>query len=539
MRPSTLIALFLATSLTAVPACKQQRFPTRLAFQEVEDGAGFRFRHELPGGHLDNLPKSAMGGLAVLDYDGDGLLDVYCVNGGWHAALTTSSRPKTLAPNRLFRNRGGMRFEDVTRQAGVDDTGAGMGVCVGDVDNDGHPDLFVSNYGRSVLYRNRGDGTFEDVTDRAGIAPGVHAGAAFLDYDRDGLLDLFVSQYVHIDETAARVVSIQEGSFPGPMAYLPQPAFLYRNEGGLRFRDVTVDAGLSARGKGMSVLATDVDDDGYPDVIQANDGMPNFVWRNQGDGTFKDVAAVKGLAFGIDGQERSSMGITAADIDGDGRIDYLIPDTTGGSLYVARETWFTDRARDWGVVTHTLNQVGWSDVALDADNDGRVDIYKTHGDLRTLDPQRSRLFHNLGGGVLDIARTGKVAQLDTSARGAVAADLDEDGLADLVVLVLGGRARLFHNRTKGAGNWVRFQLVGTRSNRMAIGARVWARVGDHKRVAEIGSSTGYISATDPRVHFGLGDADEVDELTIRWPSGHVQTEEGPFEAGRTHVIEER
>ncbi len=539
LRLAALIALGIAT--LSATACQKTRSPTRLAFKQVPKSSGFDFRHELPGNRLDNLAKSAMGGVALLDYDSDGLLDIYCVSGGWCQRFANAQRPAAVAPNRLYRNLGEMKFEDVTEAAGVGDTGFGMGACIGDFDNDGHVDLFVSNYEGSVLYRNRGDGSFEDITAVAGIAPGMHAGAAFLDYDRDGLLDLFISQYVDLTATEQSVESMQEGSFPGPAAYQPQPGVLYRNEGGGRFRDVTEAAGVGAPGKGMGVLATDVDSDGWVDIVVANDAMENFVFRNQGDGTFEEVGAVTGVAFGVDGRGRSSMGMTVADMDGDGRLDYLIPDTGGGSLYVARQAYFTDRAKDWGLADRALGLVGWVDVAMDADNDGRMDIYKVHGPLRELLPQTSQLFHSRGGGRFDQARSGTVGKVDAPARGAVAGDLDNDGREDLVVIVLEGDAVMFANRTVGAGNWVRFKLVGTRSNRMALGARVELRTSAEgpplRLIREVSGAAGYISAADTRAQFGIGDAKGVESVTVRWPSGRTQ-DFGAFEAGAEYVLTE-
>ncbi len=537
VRAAGLIAF---AALTA-GACRGEPPAPMVRFERVGEDVGFRFRHELPGGRLDSLPKATMGGLAVLDADGDGRLDIYFVNGGWHPALAGVSRPRQPAPNRLLRNLGGMRFEDVTATCGAADEGFGLGACVGDYDNDGAVDLFVSNYGGSRLYRGRGDGTFEDVTEAAGIAPGFHAGAAFLDYDRDGLLDLFIGQYVDPDQPVQGMAVHGGGGSEGgevlpPLAFAPQPALLYRNLGDGRFEDVTRAAGLVKPGRAMGVLATDLDDDGWIDVLVANDAAANFAWRNKGDGTFEDAAAVLGLAFGMDARERGSMGLSAGDIDGDGRLDYFVPDTTGGCVYVATKRWYADRAYDWGFVGMVRPLTGWADVPFDADCDGDLDVYKTNGDLRSLVPQTSFFLEAMGDGTLE-RRTAGESEIVAAARSAVAADFDDDGLLDVVVAVLEGRAVLLANRTQSPGGFVRLRLEGRRSNRMALGARVTGRVGERSVVAEISGSTGYVSAGDPRAHFGLGGAAALRDVRIRWPSGEVE-ELADLPAGSDVVVVE-
>ena len=529
------VCLAVACALTA---CGGDPTPSIVRFEPVDDASGFRFRHELPGGRLDNLPKAAMGGLAVIDADGDGRFDLYFVNGGWHPSLAGVPRPAQPAPNRLLRNLGGLRFADVTEGSGADDTGFGMGVCVGDFDNDGAADLFVSNYGGSALLRGRGDGTFEDVTERAGIAPGSHTGAAFLDFDRDGLLDLFIGQYVDIEVSAEGGMrhNIAMGGVAPPAAYAPRGASLYRNQGDGTFADVTAAAGVGRPGKAMGVLATDIDVDGWIDIVVANDTAANYAWRNRGDGTFEDAAPSLGLAFGLDAGERGSMGVTAGDIDGDGRLDYLVPDTVGGCVYVARKSWFTDRARDFGFTALVRPSIGWTDIVFDADLDGDLDIYKTHGDFLELAPQESFLVLNEGEAGFERSIAAG-ADWMACARGGVAVDLDDDGLEELVVVALEGTALLLSNTTRHPGNWVRLRLEGTESNRMALGARITARVAGRPVVREISGSTGYLSAGDPRALFGLGAADELTDVSIRWPSGGVESL-GTIEAGADVVVVE-
>lgn len=534
---STALGAFVVCA-AILAGCNGSSDPATIRLVRVSEPAGFRFRHELPGGRLDNLPKAAMGGIAVLDFDGDGLLDVYCLNGGWHDSLANAERPEQVPTNRLFRNLGNLRFEDVTQAAGVGDTGFAMGACIGDYDNDGHVDLFVCNYGRSVLYRNTGSGSFEDVTDTAGIPEGFHVGAAFLDYDRDGHLDLFVSQYVDPDKLMVSMAAHAQAGVLPPQAYRPQPDFLLRGKGDGTFEDVSKAAGVEVPGRGMSVLATDIDVDGFVDVLVANDGQANFAYMNQGDGTFHEKAALLGVALGLDGSERASMGITAADLNGDGWLDYLIPDTRGGTVYAGRgKGSFSERAGDWALAGPVERLVGWTDVAIDADNDGRLDVYKSHGHLNVLEAQPSQLFVNRGEMGFARAVADSAGEVRAVARGAVAADLDNDGLEDIVLQELDGLAVVLQNRTTGAGHWVRFRLVGTRSNRMALGARVVVRVGERTFVREVSGSTGYVSAGETRVHVGLGGADAVDSVEVRWPSGAVQRF-GAFDGDQEHVLTE-
>jgi len=524
-------AAFALAAAAALPAaCGDEIAAGSFRFEEVRPESGLDFREELQGGVLDCLTKSAMGGLALLDYDGDGRVDVFCTNGGWEDRLADQAlKPDKPAKCRLYRNLGGMKFEDVTDRAGVGFTGAAFGACVGDFDGDGHADLFVPAYGMPALFRNKGDGTFEDVAQRAGITPGFYAGATFLDYDRDGVLDLFAAQYVDASEIDPALNS--PGDFAPPRAYKPQPARLWRGKGDGTFEETTHSARVSTPGKGMGVLATDIDDDGWIDLFVANDGMPNFVWRNRGDGTFSDAAVRLGLAFGSDGGARASMGVTAADMDGDGRLDYLVPDTEGGCVYVAKDRHFTDRAQDWAFAKMTFGFVGWADVAFDAENDGLLDVWKVHGDLRTLNGQSSKIVSNRGRGehgVMEFVYEPPLAEVEAGAdasvagRGGVAADLDDDGREDLLLLALMDRVHLFRNVTEHPGNWVRVRLAGKKPNTMAIGARLTAKCGGRPVIREVSSAVGYISAPDVRLHIGLGRRTSLDDVVVRWPSGKEQ-----------------
>jgi hypothetical protein len=538
MRTRAAFALVVLASLPA--ACRDKVVAGSFRFAEVPPESGFDFREELQGGILDCLTKSAMGGVALIDYDGDGRVDVYCTNGGWEDRLADQSvKPDKPARSRLYRNLGGMKFEDVTDKAGVGFAGAAFGACVGDFDGDGTADLFVPAYGMPALYRNKGDGTFEDVALRAGITPGFYAGATFLDYDRDGVLDLFASQYVDASDVDAALNNA--GDFAPPGAYKPQPARLWRGRGDGTFEETTHLARVSTAGKGMGVLATDIDVDGWPDLFVGNDGMPNYVWRNRGDGTFADAAVRLGLAYGSDGGARASMGVTAADMDGDGRLDYLVPDTDGGCVYVAKDRYFTDRAPDWAFSKMTFGFIGWADVAFDAENDGLLDVWKVHGDLRTLHGQSSKIVSNRVAPKFEYnpppADVESCAEASVAGRSGVAADFDDDGREDLLVLALMTRARIFRNVTEAPGNWVRVRLAGKKPNTMAIGARLTATCGGRPVVREISSSTGYISAPDVRQHIGLGTERSLEDVVVRWPSGEEQRV-GTLEGGGDRVITE-
>ncbi len=545
----------LAAALVAA-SCGPSFVPGAPKFAPVPEASGFTFRHELPNGTLDNTIKAALGGVALIDYDGDGKIDVFCANGGWDDALAGANavKPAKVATCRLYRNLGGLKFEDVTEKAGVGFAGFALGACVGDFDGDGYVDLFVAAYGMPALYRNRGDGTFEDVAAKAGIHRGLWAGATFLDYDRDGVVDLFASQYVDPADIDASQPPQLPGNFAPPSAYKPQPARLYRGRGDGTFEDVTARAHVGTAGKGMGVLATDVDGDGWIDVFVANDGMANYVWRNQGDGTFADAAGRFGMAFGADGDARASMGVTAADLDGDGRLDYLVPDTQGGSVYVAsgvaEKTYFRDRAIDWAFKAATHEQVGWADVAFDADCDGRLDVWKTHGSLNNVghwDSQWPKLVMNHGRtekGVMQfeyapppVGREFEGAEVFATGRGGVAADFDDDGREDLLLVALNGRAHIFHNVTAPSGHWVRIRLVGKKGNTSALGARLTAIVGKSPVVQEVSGATGYISAPDLRLHVGLGGETELLEVVVRWPDGKTQRV-GTLASDKDHVIRE-
>ena len=491
-------------------------------------GMGFRYDYGTAGGR-PSLVDTMGGGLGLIDYDEDGRLDVYFVN-GCPLPFDPSSPP---APNRLFRNRGDGTFEDATRRAGVGGLGYGMGCAVGDYDGDGHDDLFVTGWRRTVLYRNRGDGTFEDVTERAGVGSDRWTTAAgFADLDADGDLDLVAVTYVAVDpahepecrDHTGRLMRCEPGRF------LAQADHLFRNDGNGTFTDVTREAGLDApEGLGLGLAIADLDDDGRLDLYVANDGAPDFLFRNRGGLRFEEVGALAGVAYDGSGRATASMGVVADDLDGDGRIDLFHtnflnePNTL---LANQGDGLFQDRAVVAGLDAPSRPVTGFGTAALDVDNDGYLDLFVANGHvddqpwLNNPMAQLPHLFLARGDGRFTPVPPAAVAYLGRPVvgRGVAAGDLDNDGRVDLVVVHRDRPAALLHNATAG-GHWLSLRLHGRCA---PIGARATVRVGGRTLVRWRTSGTSYLAASDPRLHFGLGAARTVEQLEVRWPSGRVQ-----------------
>ena len=499
-------------------------------FVDVAAAMGLEFRHSFGDDVMSNIIESSGSGCAFLDYDGDGWLDLYVVNGGYHPALSGGAPTgrHAGATNRLFRNEEGLRFVDVTDAAGVGDTGFGMACTVGDIDNDGRPDLFVTNYGRNTLYRNLGDGTFADVTGTAGVGDErCGLGCVFLDYDRDGWLDLYVGNYIDFDPGYRLFFAADE--FPGPLSYLGQSDVLYHNEGDGTFVDVTEAAGVLNEGRAMGVSAADYDGDGWTDIYVANDAMENFLYRNRGDGTFSEEALFAGVAYSANGDASSSMGADFGDCDNDGDLDLLVPDMAYNNLWLNRgEGQFEDVTAASGLAAMSGQFVSWSGDFADFDNDGDLDVILSNGDAHRLDTMETLLLTNVPGPdgrrvLVDLtADSGPWFRRKSVARGLATADWDNDGDLDFFMVDLDRPSELVRNDGGNCGHWLTIDLVGTRSNRDAIGARVTLRAGDLLRLEEKRSGTGYLSQNDPRLHFGLGSRDTVDEIDILWPSGERQ-----------------
>ena len=507
-----------------------------IRFTRVTDEAGIRFRHFNGATGEKHLVETMGGGTAFFDYDNDGNLDIYFVNG---ALLTVGgvSNPDALQPiNRLYRNNGDATFSDMTQPAGVGDTGYGIGCCIADYNNDGNRDLFITNFGRNVLYRNNGDGTFTDVTTDAGIVGESHfsAGCAFADYDNDGWLDLVVINYVFVDlETELDCSQAGIPAYCRPEDFAPEPDVLYRNNGDGTFTDVTQKAGITALGRGLGAIWTDANNDGWLDLYIANDREPNFLYRNNGDGTFRELGELHGIARNEHGDVESSMGIDTADYDNDGDFDVIL------THYQAETNTLYQNDGDgvfWDVTAQsrlsepTLLPLAWGTGFADFDNDGWLDLFFANGHLQDnikqleeigVYKQQNQLFRNRGDGtytdVSDVSGDGML--IEKSSRGAIFGDYDNDGDLDILVTNINDTPDLLRNDTSPVHHWLGIKLVGKKSNRDGIGAKVTLQRGDTRLLREVKSGTSYLSQNAHRISVGLGTTERVDRIVVRWQSG--------------------
>ncbi len=524
----------LAALAAALPAASQEAQVPTLVDVTVE--AGIRFAHSIGDDAMTNIVESTGAGCAFLDYDDDRDLDVYLVNGRYLEGIShiRGRRLDGKLRNALYRNDGvgvdgRVTFTDVTAEAGVGDRGLGMAVVSADYDNDGDADIFVTNYGADVLYRNDGVGvdgrvTFTDVASEAGLASEVWTvGATFLDYDRDGNLDLFVGGYLIYDPDYHADYAAEP--FPGPLAYRGQVDNLYRNRGDGTFENVTRAAGIyNPRGRAMGISSSDLDDDGDMDVFVANDGMENYLYENMGDGTFKNTALLTGTGFGQSGQATSAMGPEFGDFDGDGLIDLMVPDMGNGCLYLnTGQGYFEEMSAQLGMAAVLGQYTSWSGNFFDFDNDGRLDVFITNGDAHQLEPEQDTLLRGDGKQLVDVsARIGPALREKFVGRGSATGDYDDDGDLDLLVLNINAGARLLRNDGGNRNHWLMIHAVGTRNNRDAVGTRIRLRAGGVTQVRDVRSSSGYLSQSDYRVHFGLGSQEKADKIEIRWPDGKLQ-----------------
>jgi hypothetical protein len=537
------LVTLMSFALSSAVALAQSNPSRPIQFEDIAQKAGVHFTTENSPTPEKHQPETMPAGVALLDYDGDGLLDIYLVNGAEMPSLVKTS-PKYW--NRLFHNNGDGTFTDVTERAGVAGAGYGMGVAVGDYDNDGRPDLFLANVNGNQLFHNNGDGTFTDVTAKAGLSGPVYKGrkmwsiaAGWFDYNNDGLLDLFVANYCDWDPRyEPHCMGLNGRGYCHPNSFAPLPNTLYRNNGDGTFTDVSVETGISALlGKGMGVVFADYDGDGFPDVFVANDNIPNLLFHNLGGKRFEEVGVQAGVAYTDEGNVVAGMGADFRDVNNDGLPDiwHTAIENETFPLYLNQgKGLFLSAGRASRLANLTKPMSGWSNGIVDLDNDGWKDLVVARGNVMDNIGDISRhfnyaepnsVFRNLGNGQFDdvSATAGTDFTRPAPNRGLAYGDLDNDGRMDLVVTSLGGAVRVLRNVTESQNHWILLKLVGTRSNRMGLGAQVRITTGDGRKLYnEATTSTGYAASSDPRIHFGLGKSSAVKEIEIRWPSGTRQ-----------------
>ena len=516
-----------------------------VVFVDIAAQAGLDKFHQQSGSpKVNTLLEEPGSGVALLDYDNDGWLDIYLLNGSTYSALEGKSpAPRAM----LLRNNRDGTFTDVTDEAGVANERWGFGVAVGDYNNDGWPDIYVSNYGRNRLYRNNRDGTFTDVADAAGVAlDGWSAGPTWGDYDRDGRLDLFVPGYVRFDPNPAGMPGVPTRcgfrGIPvpcGPMGFPGEPDHLFHNNGDGTFTDVSVKAGVSdpRHYYGFASVFVDVDNDGWLDLVVANDSTPNYLYRNRRDGTFEDISLISGLALNEDGRRQACMGIGVGDYNHDGRVDFLMSTFSDDYKTLYRNDGgdnFSDVSRLVGLADPTTPFLSWGNGFIDFDNDGWLDIFLANGhvypsvdqqDWGTTWAERPLLFRNIGGkSFVEVPpATGSGLACVISARGAAFGDLFNDGHIDVVINNVDSTPTLLRNVVNNGNHWIALRLIGgLGSPRDAIGATVYVTANGFRQRGDVYSGASYGSSSDPRLHFGLGSATAVEKIEIHWPSGHNQ-----------------
>ena len=521
---------------------------------DVTEQAGITFHHTSGTLIQRYIVESMSGGTVFLDYDGDGWLDIYLLNGSRFEDPESGQIPK----NALYRNNGDGTFTDVTERAGVGDTGWGMGCAVGDYDNDGNLDVYVTNYGPNVLYRNEGDGTFTNVAAEAGVDdPRFGAGAGFGDFDNDGDLDLYAANYVvfDIEDPPNYGRWCDYKGFPvycGPKGLEPEYDMLYWNNGDGTFTDVTERAGVDKieGAYGMGVVLGDYDNDGFLDIYVANDSTPNFLYQNNGDGTFEEVGLISGVAYNEDGRTQAGMGTDMADYDNDGFMDIItatFADDTNTLYHNDGDGFFRDVTFVSGIGAESLRNLGYGPGFLDYDNDGHQDLFITnghvypqvdgHSDIRYAQP--NALFRNNRDGTFVVVsdQAGPGLRVTKCSRGLAFGDYDNDGDVDVLIHNINDTPTLLRNDGGNRNNHLSIRAIGTKANRSAIGVRVEVTSGGLTQIREVRSGSSYESQSDLRLHFGLGESEHVERIRIRWPGGGVDTIRD-VPAGQFLMIEE-
>ena len=503
-------------------------------FTDVTAEAGIDFKHTNSRSGEFYFVEQLGSGAAFFDYDNDGDLDIYFVDGADLPGFQ-SKKPPT---NHLYQNNGDGTFTDVTDFAGVGDKSYGVGCCVGDYDNDGHLDLYVTNFGKNRLYRNNGDGTFSDVADRANVVD-VRWGAscAFADYDNDGHLDLYVTNYVQYQLDQSKTCQNKgRRTYCKPQEYAGEADILYRNRGDGTYTEVTQAAGVyQPRSRGLGVVWGDYDSDGYIDLYVANDTNENHLFHNNHDGTFSDMAFFAGVALNENGEMGNGMGVDFGDYDNDGRLDIMVTnfqDDVATLYHNDGDGFFSDASYISGTGESTYASLGWSVCFFDYDNDGAKDIFIANGHVfsdvelfnsETTYAQVNHLFRNLGGGVFQevTAHVGLDLSQKAPSRGAAFGDYDNDGDIDILVTNNNGKPQLLRNDGGNRNNWAKVRIRGTTSNRAGIGTRIEVVTGDVSQMAEVKSGSGYLCQNALALHFGLGSHTVIDKIIATFPSGRV------------------
>jgi len=534
--PGSRTVRFLAgfVLLSSVAACPAG--PIHMV--DVTAQTGITFRHNAGFSGKYHIAETVCAGLASFDYDNDGDIDLYFLN----SALPEKAADDASLRNALYRNDGNWRFTDVSKSAGVDDAGFGLGVAVADYDNDGDQDIYLNNHGPNVLYRNNGDGTFTDVTRTAGVGNGneVGAGANFLDIEGDGDVDLYVSNYVECPNLESfRTTRAGHAAYLGPAAAIYENTHdvLYRNNGDGTFTDITDASGIGAhQGAGMGTVCGDIDNDRDTDIIVANDMTGNFLWLNDGKGHFEEMGLMAAMAYSQHGEEQGSMGPELGDFDNDGLLDLYITayqDQLGPFYRNLGDGFFEDITTQTGAGAGTVSSVTWGSAILDFDQDGYRDLFVACGHLqpnvesyddRTTYDQLNKLYRNDGHGkFIDVSnQSGPGLQVKLSSRGAAFDDFDNDGDVDIAILNSGSAPTLLKNDSPNQGHWLGVKLRGTKSNRDGVGAHVIVVAGDLKLMDEIRSGRGYQSHHGGRLYFGLSNREQIDRIEVQWIGGRVE-----------------